>query len=40
MMKDKLRAMVMGAFVGDALALGAHWVYNTNVIDKKFVLYK
>jgi ADP-ribosylglycohydrolase len=28
--------MVMGAFMGDALALGAHWVYNTNVIDKKF----
>jgi ADP-ribosylglycohydrolase len=28
--------MVMGAYIGDALALGAHWVYNTNVIDKKF----
>ncbi len=35
-MKDKLRAMVMGAFIGDALALGAHWVYNTHVIVKKF----
>ena len=35
-MKDKRKAMVMGAFIGDALALGAHWVYNTHVIDKKF----
>ena len=35
-MKDKLRAMVTGAFIGDALALGAHWVYNTHVIVKKF----
>ncbi|MCP4368937.1 MAG: ADP-ribosylglycohydrolase family protein [Deltaproteobacteria bacterium] len=35
-MKDKIRAMVLGSFVADALALGAHWVYNTNVIDKKF----
>ena len=35
-MKDKIRAMVLGSFVADALSLGAHWVYNTNVIDKKF----
>jgi len=28
--------MLFGSFVGDALALGPHWVYNTNVIDKKF----
>jgi len=35
-MNDNRRAMVTGAFVGDALALGAHWVYNTDVIDKKF----
>ncbi len=34
-MKDRLRGMVWGAFIGDALSLGAHWVYNTNVIDKK-----
>ena len=34
-MSDK-KAMVLGAFVGDALALGVHWVYNTRVIDKKF----
>ena len=35
-MKDKLNAMLLGAFAGDALALGPHWVYNTRVIDKKF----
>ncbi|MBT8370415.1 MAG: ADP-ribosylglycohydrolase family protein [Deltaproteobacteria bacterium] len=35
-MKDKIRAMVLGSFVADALSLGTHWVYNTNVIDKKF----
>jgi ADP-ribosylglycohydrolase len=35
-MKDQKRAMVLGSFIADALALGAHWVYNTNVIDKKF----
>jgi ADP-ribosylglycohydrolase len=35
-MTDKKKAMVFGAFAADALALGAHWVYNTRVIDKKF----
>ena len=35
-MKTKKTAMLMGSFIGDALALGAHWVYNTDVIDKKF----
>jgi ADP-ribosylglycohydrolase len=35
-MTDKKKAMVLGSFVGDALALGVHWVYNTRVIDKKF----
>lgn len=34
-MKSKPQAMVLGAFVGDALALGPHWVYNTRVIGKK-----
>jgi ADP-ribosylglycohydrolase len=27
--------MVVGAFIGDSHALGAHWVYNTRAIDKK-----
>jgi ADP-ribosylglycohydrolase len=28
--------MVMAAFAADALALGGHWVYNTQVLAKKF----
>ena len=35
-MQDKVKAIVCGSFVADALALGPHWVYNANVIDKKF----
>lgn len=35
-MQTRRTAMLMGSFIGDALALGAHWVYNTNVIDRKF----
>ncbi|MBW2514166.1 MAG: ADP-ribosylglycohydrolase family protein [Deltaproteobacteria bacterium] len=35
-MNEKKAGMIFGAFVGDALSLGPHWVYNTNVIDKKF----
>ena len=35
-MNDKAQAMVLASFAADALALGVHWVYNTNVIDKKW----
>jgi len=35
-MKVKAKGMVMTSFVADSLALGAHWVYNTHVIDRKF----
>jgi ADP-ribosylglycohydrolase len=35
-MKEKPKAMVLASFAADALALGAHWIYNTRVIDKKF----
>ena len=35
-MTDKRKAMLLGSFIGDALALGVHWVYNTHVIDRKF----
>lgn len=35
-MDDKATGLIWGAFVGDALSLGAHWVYNTPVIHKKF----
>ena len=35
-MRDKGRAMVMAAFVADALALGAHWIYDTEKISRDF----
>lgn len=33
---SKLRGMVLGSFVGDALALGPHWIYNVDEIKTKF----
>ncbi|MDX9786620.1 MAG: ADP-ribosylglycohydrolase family protein [Desulfobacterales bacterium] len=30
------RAMVFASFAADALALGGHWVYNADVIEKKY----
>lgn len=35
-MNTKARAMVLASFAADALSLGVHWIYNTNVIDKKW----
>jgi ADP-ribosylglycohydrolase len=35
-MEDKARAMVLASFAGDALALGAHWIYETERIEKEF----
>jgi ADP-ribosylglycohydrolase len=35
-MNDKAKAMVLASFAADSLALGVHWIYNTNVIDKKW----
>jgi ADP-ribosylglycohydrolase len=35
-MKEKPKAMLLASFAADSLALGAHWIYNTRVIDKKF----
>ena len=35
-MKDKASAMVLASFAADALALGAHWIYDTSAIDRKF----
>jgi len=29
-------AMVLASFSADSLSLGVHWIYNTNVIDKKW----
>ena len=34
-MPNNAHAMVMAAFAADSLALGVHWIYNTNVIDRK-----
>jgi ADP-ribosylglycohydrolase len=31
-MKDNAKAMVLASFAGDALALGAHWIYDPNRI--------
>lgn len=30
------QAMILATFAADSLALGVHWIYNTNVIDKKW----
>jgi len=35
-MNDNTKAMVLSSFAADALSLGVHWIYNTNVIDKKW----
>ena len=35
-MKDKGKAMVMASFLADSLALGAHWIYDTEEISKNF----
>ena len=35
-MNDKAQGMVLASFAADALSMGVHWIYNTNVIDKKW----
>jgi ADP-ribosylglycohydrolase len=35
-MKAKAEAMVMASLAADSLALGVHWIYNTDEIDRKF----
>jgi ADP-ribosylglycohydrolase len=35
-MQAQRQHMLWAVFAADALSLGAHWVYNTDVIDKKF----
>jgi ADP-ribosylglycohydrolase len=34
-MNDHATAMVMASFAADSLALGAHWIYDTNEIDNR-----
>lgn len=35
-MIEKAKTMVLASFAADALALGAHWIYDTRQIDQKF----
>jgi ADP-ribosylglycohydrolase len=35
-MNDNARAMVLASFIGDALALAAHWIYDTEKIARDF----
>ena len=35
-MNDKAKAMVLASFIGDSLALGAHWIYSVEKIEKDF----
>ncbi|SPF39206.1 ADP-ribosylglycohydrolase [Syntrophobacter sp. SbD1] len=35
-MQDKADAMVVASFAADSLALGAHWIYDTGEIDRRF----
>jgi ADP-ribosylglycohydrolase len=34
-MNTNADAMLLASLAGDSLALGVHWIYNTNVIDRK-----
>lgn len=35
-MTDKAKSMVLGSFLGDSLALGAHWIYDQAQIKRQF----
>ncbi|MCE5244463.1 MAG: ADP-ribosylglycohydrolase family protein [Desulfobacteraceae bacterium] len=35
-MKEKAEAMVLASFVADSLALGVHWIYDVEEIDRRF----
>ena len=35
-MNDKVQAMVLASFIGDSLALAAHWIYDTEKIAREF----
>ncbi len=37
-MNDKAASMVLASFTADSLALGAHWIYDTNEITNQFGL--
>lgn len=35
-MQTHARSMVLASFTADSLALGAHWIYDTKIIDQQF----
>jgi ADP-ribosylglycohydrolase len=35
-MSEKAKGMVLGSFIGDSLALGVHWIYSTERIERQF----
>ena len=35
-MTTQATAMVLASFAADSLALGAHWIYDTGEIDRRF----
>jgi ADP-ribosylglycohydrolase len=35
-MSDKAKGMVLGSFIGDALALGVHWIFSTDRIVREY----
>ena len=35
-MEKNAQAVVLASFIGDSLALGAHWIYDTSRIEKDY----
>lgn len=35
-LKNRLKGMVLGQFIGDAASLGVHWIYNTKDIENMY----